>query len=233
MSTALECLYNLNLNNYYNIYTTVHEMLEQRGYEPLETQSNKKEWISKYLGLIAELEESSKQDEFFMIDQMSLLFKRNKKLLLVYFHPFDIKLAQKDMNCIHKLMGQKKAQHLIIIANNKATPKVTNVLGILGHNAQLFTEQELAFNITKHQLVPKHVKVDEQEKKHILEKYAKQPDGSIHIEILPAIFITDPIVKFYGFKVDDLIRIERPRLDGYYDYTYRVVTNPISDKDAV
>jgi DNA-directed RNA polymerases I, II, and III subunit RPABC1 len=231
MSAALECIYNLNLNNYYNIYTTIHEMLDQRGYEPIEPKMDKKIWVSKYLGLIAELENNTITDEFEMIDKMSLLFTRNKKLLLVYFHPFDIKLAQKDMNCVHKLMNEKKAQHLIIVANNKATPKVTNVLGILGHNAQLFTEQELSFNITKHQLVPKHVKVDDEEKKHILEKYAKHPDGNIHIEMLPAIFINDPVAKFYGFKVDDLIRIERPRLDGYFDYTYRVVTNPMSDKD--
>ena len=228
---AIESLHDLNLNRYYRIYTTVHEMLQSRGYTPLSDFLPKDQWISNYLGLLAELDDDDCElDEFGMIDQMTLLFKRGKKQLLVYFHPFDSKLAQKDMNAIHALMGEKNAQHLVIVANNRATPKVSSVLGILGHNAQLFSEHELHFSIPKHQLIPKHVLVDDEERKHILESYAKLPDGKIHPEVLPGMYTTDPVARYYNYKVDDLIRIERPRVDGFVDITYRIVTYPMADE---
>ncbi len=232
MSDAAESLHNLDLNRFYRIYNTVYEMLADRGYKPLEAQLSKRKWVSRYLGYLAELEDDSNElDVFGIIDNMALLFKRGKKQLLVYFHPLDSKLCQNDMNYIHNLMSEKKAQHLVIVANNKATPKVSSVLGILGHNAQLFNEAELVFNVTKHQLVPKHVCVTGEERESILKTYATLPDGKQHIDLLPGMFTCDAVAKYYNYKVDDLIRIERPRKDGFVDISYRVVIYPITEKD--
>jgi DNA-directed RNA polymerase I, II, and III subunit RPABC1 len=228
---AKDALHNLDLNRFFRIYRTVHEMLGDRLYIPVEKPLSKKAWVSRYLGHLAELEDDTEDmDVFGIIDKMNLLFKKGKKQLLVYFHPLDSKLRQMDMNYINTLMGEKGAQHLIVIANN-ATPKVCSVLGILGHNAQLFNEEELVFNVTRHQLVPKHTRMTGEERDHVLESFAKLPDGKIHIDLLPAMFTSDAIAKYYNFRVDDLIRIERPRMDGYFDLSYRVVTHPITEKD--
>lgn len=229
---AAESLYALDLNKYYQIYHTVHEMLGDRGYIPLAEKLTKEEYISNYLGYLAEFEdESIELDVFSIIDKMALLFQHNKKKMLVYFHPFDSKLAQNDMSYIHNMMNEKEAQHLIIIANNKATPKVANVLGILGSYAQLFTENELVINVTKHQLVPKHKLASKEEREKILNSYTKMPDGNLHPELIPGIYTSDPIVKYYNFQPDDLIRIERPRKDGYFDLTFRIVTLPMTEKE--
>ena len=160
---------------------------------------------------------------------MALLFHKDNKNLLVYFHPFDSKIAQMDMNCIQNLMNDKNAQYLIIVSNNKATPKVSNVLSIHGSDAQLFTETDLTYCAPMHQLVPKHIKVDDKERYEILNAYAKSSDGKIHLNLIPGLSITDPISKYYNFKIGDLIRIERPRIDGYFDITYRVVTESCND----
>lgn len=229
---AADSLYSLDLNRFYKIYTTVHEMLSDRGYTPLVEKVSKEEYISNYLGYLAEFEDDQNQlDVFSIIDNLSLLFKRGRKQLLVYFHPFDSKLAQNDMSYIHNMMSTKQAQHLIIVANNRATPKVANVLGILGSYAQLFSETELVFNVTRHQLVPRHQRASPEEREAILEKYTRMPDGKLHPELIPGIYTTDPIVKYYNFQPDDLIRIERPRKDGYYDLTFRIVTHPMTEKD--
>lgn len=230
---AIEALHDLDLNRFYRIYHTVHEMTRDRGYTALEPQLDKKKWLSRYIGYLAELEdESNELDVFGIIDNMTLLFLRDKKQLLVYFHPFDSKIRQNDMNVIHNLMGKKNAQHLIIVANNKATPKVSSVLGILGHHAQLFNEEELVFNVTKTQLVPKHICVTGQEREDILNTYTKLPgDDEQHLDLLPGIFTCDAVAKYYNYKVDDLIKIERPRKDGLIDLTYRMVIYPITDKD--
>lgn len=232
MSDATESLHCLDLNRFYRIYNTIYEMLNDRGYTPVQAQLSKKKWISCYLGYLAELDnDSSDMNVFGVIDNMTLLFKRGTKQLLVYFHPLDSKLCQSDMNCIHNLKSEKKCQHLVIVANNKATPKVSSVLGILGHHAQLFSENELVLNITRHQLVPKHTCIVGEERNIVLNMYATLPDGKQHNDLLPGMFTCDAIARYYNFKVDDLIRIERPRKDGFVDISYRIVIYPITDKD--
>ena len=230
---AADSLHSLNLNRLYKIYTTILEMLGDRGYTPIEEVSlSKHEWISRYLGFLAELEDDSNElDAFGVIDKMTLIFKRNNKQLLVYFHPLDSKLCQSDMSYIRSLMSEKKAQHLVLVVNNKATPKVSSVLEILGHNAQLFSEEELMFNVTRHQLVPKHTLVTGDEREQILSTYATLPDGKQHLDLLPGMFTNDAIVRYYNYKVDDLICIERPRNDGFVDLSYRIVIHPITEKD--
>ncbi len=227
-----ECLHQLDLDRFYRIYTTVYEMLGDRGYTPVESKLNKKKWISRYLGYLAELEDdSSEMDIFGIIDKMLLLFSKGKKLLLVYFHPLNSKLCQSDMNYIHNLLTEKKAQHLIIVANNRATPKVFNVLGIIGPNAQLFSENELMFNVTRHQLVPKHTRLDGSSRESVIKTFTTLPDGKQHLDLFPGMFTNDPIAKYYNFKVNDIIHIERPRKDGFFDISYRTVIYPITDKD--
>jgi len=230
---AVESIYNLDLKRFYRIYRNVHHMLFDRGYKPTSKMLNEKQLISKYLGYLAELEDPDCElDVFGLIDNMALIFSKNGKQMLVYFHPLDSKLCQKDMNYIHTMMKEKNTHHLIIVANNNATPKVANVLGILGNRAQLFSEDELIFNVTKHQMVPRHSLASPEERKSILEMYTILEDGKQHLELIPGIFTVDPIVKYFNFKADDLIRIERPRKDGFFDLSYRIVTHPMTEKDC-
>jgi DNA-directed RNA polymerase I, II, and III subunit RPABC1 len=227
---AVECLNNLDLNKYYRIYTTVHEMMKNRGYTPIQKPLKKNAWISRHLGYLAELaDETCDTSVFDVIDTMTLMFSYGKEKLLIYFHPLDSKLCQNDMSYIHKLLTEKKAHQLIIIANNKATPKVSSVLNILGSNAQLFSENELTFNITKHQLVPAHRKVSVVERERLLQTFALAKDGKIHPEVFPGIYTTDPVVRYYNWEVGDLIEIDRPRKDGFYDKVWRIVTHPMTD----
>ena len=64
-----------------------------------------------------------------------------------------------------------------------------------------FHAKELQHSYIQHELVPRHEKLSDHEKKTLLTKFNKTH--------LPRYHLTDPIVKFYGWCKDDLIRIYR------------------------
>ena len=62
--------------------------------------------------------------------------------------------------------------------------------------------KELQINITKHSLVPDHIKLDDEEIKELMEKH------SIHSKAqLPLILKDDPIARYYNYKPGDVIKI--------------------------
>ncbi|MBI5061576.1 MAG: DNA-directed RNA polymerase subunit H [Candidatus Aenigmarchaeota archaeon] len=75
------------------------------------------------------------------------------------------------------------------------------------------------FNITTHELVPKHVILTEKEKKALLEKY------NISVNELPKILVTDPIVKDIKAKTGDVIKITRKSHTAGESVYYRGVVN--------
>ncbi len=58
-------------------------------------------------------------------------------------------------------------------------------------------------DITKHALVPKHVKLNEKEKKELFEKYAAD------MRDLPRIYKEDPAIQSLDVKEGDIIKIIR------------------------
>lgn len=72
-------------------------------------------------------------------------------------------------------------------------------------------------DISKHKLVPKHVILNDKEKKELLKKY------NITLNQLPRIITSDPVVKKLDAKVGDVIKITRiSSTAGSIPY-YRVV----------
>ncbi|MBI4450360.1 DNA-directed RNA polymerase subunit H [Candidatus Woesearchaeota archaeon] len=59
------------------------------------------------------------------------------------------------------------------------------------------------FDPTKHELVPKHSKASDKEKKDILERY------QITLRELPKILATDPAIQHLDVKEGDLVKITR------------------------
>lgn len=59
------------------------------------------------------------------------------------------------------------------------------------------------FEVTKHELVPKHTKLSEKETKELFEKYA------IDLPNLPRIFKNDPAILHLDVKDGDIVKISR------------------------
>ncbi|BDH79001.1 DNA-directed RNA polymerase subunit H [Methanothermobacter tenebrarum] len=72
-------------------------------------------------------------------------------------------------------------------------------------------------DILKHQLVPEHVILSEEEAEKILEEM------KIHAEQLPRIRTDDPVVKAIGAKEGDILKIIRESPTAGRFVTYRIV----------
>jgi DNA-directed RNA polymerase subunit H len=73
--------------------------------------------------------------------------------------------------------------------------------------------------IEEHSLVPKHEKINDKEKKELLEKY------QITVKELPKIMKKDPVVKELGAKPGDVIKIIRKSETAGQAIFYRCVVN--------
>lgn len=74
-------------------------------------------------------------------------------------------------------------------------------------------------DITKHILVPKHIKITAEEIQALLEEY------NISISQLPKILKSDVAIKHLNPEVGDVIKIERDSLTSGKSNYYRVVIN--------
>lgn len=67
----------------------------------------------------------------------------------------------------------------------------------------LFQEKELCYNITHHCLYVPHRALNDEEEKLVLQKFKTDKDK------FPRLLRTDPIARYFGFKIGQLIQINR------------------------
>ena len=75
------------------------------------------------------------------------------------------------------------------------------------------------FDISTHNLVPKHIKLNETEAQNVLQNY------NISIRQLPKISSKDPMVKMLNAKAGDIIKIIRKSPTAGETIFYRAITN--------
>lgn len=125
---------------------------------------------------------------------------------------------------IYKQLEEEKINRAIIITDEGMTPKALEIVNKLYLQGKYFifhyTLKETQFNISKHELVPKHTICTPEEKKELLETYSIKPSQC------PEIKRTDVMVRHIGAIRGQLIKIERNSyiLLGHKDIDYRIVT---------
>ena len=96
-----------------------------------------------------------------------------------------------------------EVNNVILVYNGGITAMVTKLIDMChDQNFELFTEQEIAVDITQHHLVPLHEKVLQTDDDFT-------PKQKLDVRNFPKILSTDPISKYYNFKPGDIVRVTR------------------------
>lgn len=206
-------------DNVIKVRNTILEMLEDRGIHRDNLPLNMKYSYLKY-----------------MISE----FKNDNNVLDIFAKQDDKKIYVKFINRIERKSSTTNYGNLvelskIIIEANRINKddsviivifdpdfdrlKFFNTEQLLPVNVSVFNYKSLIYNISKHPLVPKHIKLSESEKKNIKKKFMLNSYSN-----LPTISYADPVCKYYGFKPKDIIKITRhSNFAKEYD-VYKLIT---------
>jgi len=172
---------------------TIHEMLVDRGFDTIETDN---------------------------VDRIVASSTANDKRLLVYFI-YDPKVSVKNMKNIREMLDDDPTKYVGLILVYKATitsfAKQFIATDVNDLNVQVFSESELSFNVTKHELVPKHEILSQSEKSAVVARY------KTGLRYFPLILSTDPVARYYGALPGIMIKITRDSPTAGIYTLYRVV----------
>lgn len=131
------------------------------------------------------------------------------------------KLSTATINGLSKKMDEQNVTHMIFLVRpgsaTKASMKIVDGLRASGKWIEVFDFDEVAINITEHELVPKHEPLTEEEKQEVLKRY------NVKETQLPRILRTDPVARYLGVRPGQILKITR-KSDTAGEYvTYRLV----------
>jgi DNA-directed RNA polymerase subunit H (RpoH/RPB5) len=114
--------------------------------------------------------------------------------------------------------------NIILVFNNESIStavksqlnKYDKIFQKNGGHLQYFSSQQLMFNPTKHEYVPKHTKLTEEEVKDFMKEYLARSKMHMHV-----ILQNDPIAKWIGLKHGDIVRIDRYNENSGESFSYR------------
>ena len=145
-------------------------------------------------------------------DEKIIGIDENKENIVVFKTLID-KCNVDRIKEITVIMNNINSNHCIIIYSSVTSMAKKIVETSSEKKFELFTYDSLQFNITKHRLVPKHIKLSEIDAKSFKNKYG------LNFETIKT---DDPVSLFYNFKKGDIIKIIRED-DGKQYITYRIV----------
>jgi DNA-directed RNA polymerase I, II, and III subunit RPABC1 len=199
-----------DLSRLYKVKKTINEMMEDRGYDKNpDSNMTRDEFIQK-------LSQQLKLNGIFSKTDPD----NPESSIRTYFEYIpDLKL---NMNTISQfvsmMMSIPKISSGILIIAGKLTQQAKQRIEEINTQirVEVFTEGELVVNITKHELVPKHILLNPEEKSELLKRY------NIKQSQLPKIYVTDPVAKYHGLKRGDVVKIVRVSETAGKYITYRI-----------
>jgi DNA-directed RNA polymerase subunit H (RpoH/RPB5) len=136
--------------------------------------------------------------------------KPNGEQVSVYFNTAP-KFDTKSMKEVIFMMEQEGIDHSIVVYKDNITAATSHVLSqTIDLKIELFAEEDLQINITKHRLQPSFTKLNEEETTEFKKNFGTK---------FPSLRHDKPISKFYDFQKGDIIQIKR--LDN--TFAFRIV----------
>jgi DNA-directed RNA polymerase subunit H (RpoH/RPB5) len=196
-----------------SIIKNIKEMLVERGddislFEEHELSVDKEEY------------ENDRNTIEFQTSNTTVIFALTKKLKKYIMD--ELKNFEADINNFITKYGNKKNIILIFNNDNVSQPIITQLNKydkLFQKNdgqLQYFHAQQLMFNPTKHEYVPKHIKLSDKEASDFMNEYMIK--SKLY---MPIILHNDPIAKWLGLKQGDIVKIVRYNENSGVSFYYR------------
>ncbi|KAH8090947.1 DNA-directed RNA polymerase I [Filobasidium floriforme] len=195
----------------WKVFRTVHEMLEDRGYNVGEESKT----IS-YPDFRETYAASGMPDRNAMSNWYTTKLTPTQT---IYVNFTDVEnVAKKDIRSFVNVMEEKQCERGIMLYRKKLTPSAKKTIQELqgDYKIEEYAEADLVVNITKHFLVPKHTIMSDKDKKDLLNRYRLKDTQ------LPRIQLSDPVARYYGLLRGQVMKIDRESETAGRYITYRV-----------
>lgn len=150
-------------------------------------------------------------------DEKIIGINEKNKEIVIFKNPID-KFNVEHIKQKVSILNTLGIKHCIVIYTNSVTAIAKKLVeSSIDVEFELFTQDELQYNITEHRLVPKHIKLSEEEARIFKKTFGIK---------FPTILKTDPICKFYNFQRGDvikIIRIDNSKENNIPYITHRIV----------
>jgi DNA-directed RNA polymerase I, II, and III subunit RPABC1 len=116
----------------------------------------------------------------------------------------DTKFGVKEMRDFAQTVSKERYGTGIIITPIAITANALKIIPtVLPSIIETFVESDLLINISRHELVPKHVVLSAEEKTRLLERYRLKETQ------LPRIQLNDPMARYLGLRRGQVVKIIR------------------------
>lgn len=190
---------------------TIFELLSDRGYSEISQPTMTREEFQEWAGSksISEIKQ-----------QMTLEAKGSRGIVLVYW-PESPKLTSHECTNLVFMMRTRNIDHAIVIIEDSVTHHTKNTLRMGKQDGlliEVFTLQEMQFNVSHHKWVPKHQICSPEEKKKIMKTYAADRHQ------IPNIKTSDAMARYLGIRKGQMVRIIRDSdvMEGEKTISYRL-----------
>tara|TARA_Y100000992_G_scaffold302159_1_gene275272 strand:+ start:4709 stop:5374 length:666 start_codon:yes stop_codon:yes gene_type:complete len=162
-------------------------------------------------------------------NQLDMIFKNdkiNKQIYIKYFEFGQNKVLNKnlimeiyeDLFEIEKILTKNDALFIVYNcdANDSCKIQLKHIWEEKGYLISVININRLQFNLLEHSLVPKHIVLQNNEKKEFVDKYGTN---------IPEISRFDPVAQIIAMKPNDICKIERPSKNAIKADYYRICIN--------
>ncbi|CCH61659.1 hypothetical protein TBLA_0F01160 [Henningerozyma blattae CBS 6284] len=206
-----------NVSRLWRTFRTVKEMVRDRGYfiTQEEIDLSLEDFKSKYTNSMGTPERKNISFQANPTEETLAKFPELGSLWVEFCDEPSVGVKTMKTFVIH--IQEKNFQTGIFVYQNNITPSAMKLVpSIPPATIETFHEASLIVNITHHELVPKHIRLSDEEKKELLKKYRLKESQ------LPRIQKADPVALYLGLKRGEVVKIIRKSETAGRYASYRI-----------